>query len=384
MKRTALASALMTACLSANAALPASSSLNWNSGNANFRMEVAPEFYATTPINAFHGIAIGNIQAATGSHTGGPDGSESPNIDSPWLFFGNTGMHQTSSAVSILSDDDNGNVTLDMSGWGVTWNGIPNISLSSGAWGGNSNGVGQLTCNTDCSIGDSFTFYYSATVPAGDPSGFGGVRYDVSIEGEVSAGPGTSLDVDIHVDGGVTQECTGSAGDRVSLSASVSMTEGLALQSIEWFVDGASVGTGADINALLALGSHNIEAVAMTTTGESDRTTTAVSVVDTRAPDLVTQFLDASTGQPVTSVSNLARRKIVTSMVATDVCDVAPAVSGSAVPTFAVNNGDVLRVKSNGNTNQIALPTTSISLTSTAIDASGNAASGNAVLIVNE
>ena len=37
-------------------------------------------------------------------------------IDTAWSFFGAAGNHTTISDVSILSDDGNGNVTLDFSG----------------------------------------------------------------------------------------------------------------------------------------------------------------------------------------------------------------------------------------------------------------------------
>jgi hypothetical protein len=63
---------------------------------------------------------------------------ERPDIDNPWLFFGNTGTHQTTSPVTIMSDDGIGNVALAFSGWNVTWNAIPGIPMGGGAWPGNS------------------------------------------------------------------------------------------------------------------------------------------------------------------------------------------------------------------------------------------------------
>lgn len=146
-------------------------------GNNNIELE---ERFGMTPEN---GITIGVAQPASGSHPGQPDGSEIFSIDQPWQFFGNTGMHQSNSPVSIVSDDNAGNVLLDMSGWGITWNGISNIPFSSGSWGSNPESQAVLTCSVDCATGDTFSLYYTAMVPIGDPSGFGGVRYRLGFDG---------------------------------------------------------------------------------------------------------------------------------------------------------------------------------------------------------
>ena len=45
-----------------------------------------------TPIGSHNGIVIGTTQAASGSHAGSINGSESPNIDNPWTFFGGTAL----------------------------------------------------------------------------------------------------------------------------------------------------------------------------------------------------------------------------------------------------------------------------------------------------
>jgi len=148
------------------------------------------------------GLIIGSVQGASGSHLGAPgcvndeatadpatctNAGENPGIDQAWSFFGNTGMTQSTSATNILSDDGAGNVTIDFSGFSVTWNGIADIPMSSGAWDGNAEGVANMTCAVDCAEGDTYTLYYSATVPAGDPSNFGGVRYNYFLTGTVGA-----------------------------------------------------------------------------------------------------------------------------------------------------------------------------------------------------
>ena len=38
-------------------------------------------------------------------------------------------MHLTTSPVTVLGDDDVGNITLDFSGWAVAWNGISIIDM---------------------------------------------------------------------------------------------------------------------------------------------------------------------------------------------------------------------------------------------------------------
>jgi hypothetical protein len=91
-------------------------------------------------------------------------------------------MHYSNTPVNVISSS--GNVAyLDMSGWGITWNGIPSIPFGSGAWGSNPDGQAVVTCDVDCAIGDRFSLYYTAAVPDGDPSGFGGVRYRLGLDG---------------------------------------------------------------------------------------------------------------------------------------------------------------------------------------------------------
>ena len=166
--------------------MPATAVLSIATGS-NFTMEVSPGFHLPTAITGNQGLRTFVAQSATGSHTGAPNGTESPGVDNPWNFFGNTGMHYTSAPAAILSDDGSGNVTLDLSGWGVTWNGIPAIPMGTGAWDSNPNGVAIVTCGSDCSDGDTYTLTYSATVPVGDPSSFGGVAYGLNLVGTISA-----------------------------------------------------------------------------------------------------------------------------------------------------------------------------------------------------
>ncbi|MCK4951266.1 MAG: VPLPA-CTERM sorting domain-containing protein [Gammaproteobacteria bacterium] len=198
-----------------------------------------------TAIAMHDGVRIGTVQPAAGSHSGNPFGAASnysstnyiqvgwadpyystpiylagdgtdpnntttdtslafvatttevPGITEPWNFFGNTGMHLTSSPITVIDNDVNNDggltKTLDFSGWSITWNGIPTIPLGSGssAWGtGFGDGIAQITCSdASCSLSSTYTLDYYAKVPLNDPSGFGGVGYQVHLEGVVSAVP---------------------------------------------------------------------------------------------------------------------------------------------------------------------------------------------------
>ncbi len=141
-----------------------------------------------TVISTYDGVILGSTQLASGSHSLGIDGTENPGIDNPWEFFGNTGMHQTTSDTTILSDDGAGTVTIDFTGWSVAWNGIADIPMG----GDTANfaadtGIATMTCAVDCAIGDTYVLDYAAHVPLGDASGFGGVAYTVYLEGTIAA-----------------------------------------------------------------------------------------------------------------------------------------------------------------------------------------------------
>ncbi len=143
-----------------------------------------------TAITSRNGIPIGIAHTATGSHTGSNNGSETPAFDI-WEFFGNTGMDYFTSAVT-----DGGSGTLGFSGWRVTWNGIAAINMGAAAF--QPGNCAALGCTgwvfTDGTArfqsagtnGAAYTLDYSATVPPGDVSGFGGVRYYLHLVGTIT------------------------------------------------------------------------------------------------------------------------------------------------------------------------------------------------------
>lgn len=95
---------------------------------------------------------------------------------------------------SVLSASGD-TATIDMSNWKVDWNGVLDIPMGSNAWSvGYTSGVGNLTCaaGSGCAVNSDYTLKYTATVPVGDPSGFGGVKYYVELHGTVGAVPEAS------------------------------------------------------------------------------------------------------------------------------------------------------------------------------------------------
>ena len=206
---TTLSGLVLTAGISgsANAALATDAVLNFNPGVVATTSTSSAQFitsgsyfamdsdgdgeiaeYEKVALEQNDGIFIGQSQLASGSHGDVINGNESPGLDKPWEFKGNTGMHFTASPSNILTDDGAGNVTLDFSGWSVTWNGIESISMGGGAWQPDfADGIAQLSCSVDCSDGDSYTLDYSATVPADVV--FGNVKYALHLEGTISSVP---------------------------------------------------------------------------------------------------------------------------------------------------------------------------------------------------
>ncbi|MDH3947718.1 MAG: VPLPA-CTERM sorting domain-containing protein [Gammaproteobacteria bacterium] len=183
---------VMCACLiassfSSHAALVTGDVLEFSSNsyfaldtNANGTFEEAEKFSITMN----EGIRIGLTQTALGSHSGVPDGSETPGIDNPWLFSGNTGMHSTTSPITETSPG-----SLDFTGWRVDWNGVL-INLGGDSLVGDTS-LASITCSSSpsCFTNDTYVLDYFAHVLEPDPSGKGGVFYTLHLEGQISAVP---------------------------------------------------------------------------------------------------------------------------------------------------------------------------------------------------
>jgi len=132
------------------------------------------------PISSFNGIHIGIAQGASGSHSGIVDGTENPSIDNPWEFRANVGMHQTTSPITVNGGSGD-NLTLDMSGWNVTWNSISSIPLYQ-------QGAATIRCTTGSSCSDSSSYTLDVAFHVSG-AGFTTVPYTVHLVGQVSNVP---------------------------------------------------------------------------------------------------------------------------------------------------------------------------------------------------
>lgn len=135
-----------------------------------------------------NGIVIGAVTTAGPFHTGASLAGETGAVTAAWDFFGHTGSNNNTVAIT------GGTSGLDFSGWNVAWAGLSAIPMTGGAWGtGFSNGVANLVW--DGVYGHTYKLDYTATVPMGDPSNFGGVKYKLHLEGVVTAAPVAAVPV---------------------------------------------------------------------------------------------------------------------------------------------------------------------------------------------
>ena len=156
-----------------------------------------------TPISGVGapGVIIGATNTAgdvAGVYHGGPAtaGDVGP-VDLGWDFNNATGTDWFNT-VAPTGDTTNG---INFGGWTVAWNTLSNIPMTGGAWAvGNcavlgcidgslatfSNGVANFSW--DGVYGNAYQIDYTATVPAGDPSGFGGTQYFLRLTGTVTEG----------------------------------------------------------------------------------------------------------------------------------------------------------------------------------------------------
>ena len=339
-------------------------------GNGSF------EEIEKTPVSANEGVIIGITQPAFGSHSFCTFGTETPSIDLPWCFFGNTGMFQTTGTPVTVVQDNAATKLLDFTGFGVTWNGIPNIPLGGDpANFPDDSGLASLSCNpSDCSDLTNFTLDYSAHVPVGDPSGFGGVPFYYHLERPANV----PLSFSISVAGGTTQECMSTGGAVVEVSSQTVLPDGDAIASITWTVNGVVAGTGQTVDADLVLGANTITADLLTTAGRTASDTVTVSVSDTTPPAIAAGFYDEQTGEPVAQVSHSDR--VVIHYSAVDVCDADPVID--AMAGTAVDDGQLFNLTTSGKL--IAREVESMDLLVKAMDASGNKAVQDMTLVVAE
>jgi len=191
----AVCACLAAVSINANATLINGSVLSFNSygggaslppdGNGSW-FSVEPTLFGVIGISSFDGLILGSTQTATGSHAGIPDGSESPTIDSPHDWFGNTGMLSTVSDTNVLTATGN-TAAIDFAGIRWSWAGTDNIVIYDSTAG--DSGVANITCALDCSNGDTYILDYIGHIQPGGPSGLGGEEVRIHLEGTISAVP---------------------------------------------------------------------------------------------------------------------------------------------------------------------------------------------------
>lgn len=182
--------------------------------------------------------------------------------------------------------------------------------------------------------------------------------------------PSPGIDIDINIAGGSSQQCNGTGGNHVDLTATIDLSGGAELASIEWMVDGNAAGSGVSISPFLSLGLHSISVTATGVSGVYDTANSNVQIIDTVKPDLSIEFFDTRTGQQVTSIESAGVTFVEVRLNGYDVCDADVDVAGVAKPVTAIMGGEIIKIQ--GNNNDVDMPTTAIEVTATATDDSGN------------
>lgn len=113
-------------------------------------------------MNAGNGLRLG-VSQAMGA------------IDSGALVQSGLWRHSSTSAPGVISTTAN-TAVIDLSGWSVEWAGS-DIGMGSGV-------EAVVSCFTDCSVDDSFTLDYSATI---GPGSLNGLLYELHLEGIVAS-----------------------------------------------------------------------------------------------------------------------------------------------------------------------------------------------------
>lgn len=217
-----------------------------------------------------------------------------------------------------------------------------------------------------------------------DVLGFAGQWIQFDLKGKlVGANTGPRVDVKLNIQGGNVQECSGSGGNKLNLTANLSLFNMAEVSSIEWFLNNKPIGTGETITSFAPLGVNLLDVVATLVTGQSDKDTKQLTVRDMIAPELSVGFIDEQSGELITSVVGNSTEQVAIQMEASDICDPNPTVStGSLTPVHSVKSGDTFKVKGEKGTAKI--PTSSLRLSGSAVDASGNHSQGNAILTITE
>lgn len=269
---------------------------------------------------------------------------------------------------NISADITQGVLTFSALDWGIVWN-LSDILLPPDG-GPNNIVVEDLTNLGGGEWG--VVIRYSSTVVGGP---FDGIQAFWRLEGVMSMG----LGIEITAEGGFVQECTSPSGAHVELQAEISLFEGAEVISVIWTIDGAFAGEGPAITPVLALGDHSVD-ITLTTTAGSASDSVVISVVDTVSPDVAVAFIDDRTGVVVTTIDRPNVHRVRTGITINDTCDTDPAVE--AVAGLPVSDGDLLTIR--GNNKTVVLTTSTVQLSATATDASGNVGTASTALVLTD
>lgn len=86
-------------------------------------------------------------------------------------------LFPSNSPVSNANNENSGDFLLDTSRWGIAWDGTSEFPFDSSSSGTIPENQSIITCLKDCSVGDVFALFYTATVPFCRSSKFWDVRY---------------------------------------------------------------------------------------------------------------------------------------------------------------------------------------------------------------
>jgi len=152
-----------------------------NPGFGAVRTNIAPTTTGTPGIDMTGGVNETYTQDGTFHFS-------QTNIDDPWSFFFNDGAHFTKNGgLSVLSTTAT-TATIDMSNWWVAWGNTGVSAAIEIPMGGGQTMVINAGADATWNTGDEYADY-NAIVPPGDPSGFGGVPYNLHLEGTFNAVP---------------------------------------------------------------------------------------------------------------------------------------------------------------------------------------------------
>jgi hypothetical protein len=160
----------------------------------------------------------------------------------------------------------------------------------------------------------------------------------------------------------------------VEMTADVQLFNGAVLESVTWELNNVPIGEGLVKTEELELGDYVVNAIALTTTGQSDNDSASFTVRDTTRPVIDLAFIDKYGNEVTTARAG----KFEISIGVTDTCDANPVITYStATPTSNVSNGDVLVVNERDG---IELPISAVRVDVSAKDESGNFGSASGTL----